>query len=132
MQVQNPYSFRSQQNGRIFTIFHQVNCKRDFGIYLLECEKCHIQYVGKAETDFNLRLKNHSNDVYKADAIPASRHFAVKDHIFNRDATFIIIEQIHKSMLSRETKKNLLIQRENFWILKLETLKPKGLIQELN
>ena len=56
----------------------------------------------------------------------------MKDHIFNRNASFVRIEQIHKSTLSRETKKNLLKQRENFWILKLETLKPKGLNQELN
>ena len=62
LQVQNTHSFRSQQNGRIFTIFHQVNCKSDFVIYLLECKKCHIQYVGKAETDFNLRLNNHRKD----------------------------------------------------------------------
>ena len=48
LHVQNTHSFRSQQTGRIFTIFHQVNCKSDFVIYLLECKKCHIQYVGKA------------------------------------------------------------------------------------
>ena len=48
-------SFRSQQNARIFTIFCHVNCKSDFVIYLLECKKCHIQNVGKAETDFSLR-----------------------------------------------------------------------------
>ena len=47
-------------------------------MYLLECKKCHIQYVGKAETDFNLRLNNHRKDVYKADAIIASCHFAMK------------------------------------------------------
>ena len=54
----------------------------------------------------------------------------MKNHTFNRDASFIIIEQIRNCTLSRETKKNLLKQRENFWILKLETLKPKSLNQE--
>ena len=56
----------------------------------------------------------------------------MKDHIFNREVSFIIIEQIRKSTLSRETKKNLLKQRKNFWIFKPETLKPKVLNQELN
>ena len=56
----------------------------------------------------------------------------MKDHIFNREVSFIIVEQIRKSTLSRETKKNLLKQRENFWIFKPETLKPKVLNQELN
>ena len=89
-------------------------------------------YVGKDETDFNLRLNNHRKHVYKADAIPTSRHFAMKGDIFNRDVSFIIIEHTRKSTLVRETNKNLLKQRENFWILKLEALKPKGLNQELN
>ena len=125
--VQNTHSFRSQQNGWIFTIFHQFNCKSDFAIYVLECKRCHIQYVGKAKTNFNLRLKNDRKDVYKADAIPLSQHFAMKDHIFNKRPSFITIEQIRKSALSREIKKKLLKQRENFWTLKLETLKPKVL-----
>ena len=51
----------------------------------------------------------------------------MKNHTFNRDASFIIIEQIRNSTLSRETKKNLLKQRDNFWILELGNLKPKGL-----
>ena len=35
----------------------------------------------------------------------------MKGHIFNKDASFII-EQIRKSTLSRETKKNLLKEEE--------------------
>ena len=58
------HSFSSQQNTWISTIFYQVNCKSDFVICLLDCKKCHIQYVGKAKTDFNLRLNNHRKDVY--------------------------------------------------------------------
>ena len=73
------------------------NCKSDFVFYLLECKKCYIQYVGKTETDFDLRLNNHCKDLYKADAIPARRHFLVKYHIFNREASFIIIEKIRKN-----------------------------------
>ena len=69
--MQNTNSFHSQVNGRIFTISHQVNCKSNFVIYLLECKKCHIQYEGNAETDFNSRPNNHRKDIYKADAIRA-------------------------------------------------------------
>ena len=105
--MQDTQSFCSQQNGRMFTTFHQVNGKRSFVIYLLECEKCYIQYIGKAETDSSIRLNYHRKDVYKADAIPDSRHLAMKDHIFKRDASFIKIEQISKSNSSRETKKQL-------------------------
>ena len=65
-----------------------------------------MQYVDKAEVDFSLRLNNHRKDVYKADAISASRDIAMKDDIFNWDASVILIEKICKNTLSRETKKN--------------------------
>ena len=89
------HSFRSEQNGRIFTIFHRVNRKCNFVIYLLEY-KSHIQYVGTAETDFNLRLNDHHKNVYKANVIPASRHFAMKNHISKNETSFIRIKQIRK------------------------------------
>ena len=98
MEIQNTHSFHSQQ----------VNCNSDFVIYLLECKMSHTQYVGKVETSLNLRLKNHCNDVYKADTITASHHhFTTKDHVFNRDVSFVIIKAIRKNILRRETKKNL-------------------------
>ena len=78
LQVQSTHSFRSQQNERILTMVHQVKCKSSFVIYFFECKKCHIHYVDKAETVLNLRLNNHRQDVYKADGIPASRHFDLK------------------------------------------------------
>ena len=51
----------------------------------------------------------------------------MKDHIFNRDASLILIKQIHKGTLRRESK-----NRENLLIMKLEALKPKGLNQVQN
>ena len=45
--------FSKKKNGSIFTIFNQVSSKSGFVIYPLECKKCQMQYVGKAETDFN-------------------------------------------------------------------------------
>ena len=56
----------------------------------------------------------------------------MKSHVINRGASLILIEQIRKITSSKETKKNLLRQKENFSIMKLETLKDKGLNQELN
>ena len=73
--MQNTDSFRNQQNGRTFIIFYQVNCKSDFVIHHLECK-----------TKFNLGLNSHRKDVYKVDAISPSRHFAMNNHIFNREA----------------------------------------------
>ena len=38
----------------------------------MECTKCKLQYVGKAQTKLNLRIINHRKDVMKLNAIPRS------------------------------------------------------------
>ena len=63
---------------------------------------------------------------------PASHHFSGKNHNFNTHVKFILIEQIRHIDIDKEKNKERLKQRENFWILTLETLTPKGLNQELN
>ena len=99
---------------------------------MLECTKCKIKYVGKAETEFNIRLNNHQKDVWKPDAIPASHPFSGKNRNFNTHAKFVLIEQMRHVDIDTEKIKESPKQRENFWILTLETLTPKGLNQELN
>ena len=92
-----------------------------------------IQYVGKSETTFNLRLNNHRKDVYNPKAIPACNHFKINGHNFMKYAKFTIIEQLTEiSNVSKDTLRLRLKRREDFWIIKLETLAPKGLNQELN
>ena len=131
-QVVHTTAFWSTQANRIFQICHNLNCKSKYVIYLLECNKCKIQYVGKAETEFNIRHNNHQKDVWKPDAISASSHFSGKNHNFNTHAKFVLIEQIRHIDIAKEKNKERLKQRENFWILLLETLTPKGLNQELD
>ena len=121
-QIVHTATFRSKQTNRIFHIYHNLNCKSKYAIYLLECTKCKIQYVGKAETEFNIRFNNHWKDVWKPDAIPASHHFSGKNHNFNSHAKFIMIEQIHHVDINTEKNKERLKERENFWILTIETL----------
>ena len=100
----------------------------------MECRKCKIQYVGKTITPFNSRLNKHRSDAThpNSDTIPADLHFSDNNHNFTKDASFTIIEQIKDANKSNEEKGTILLRRENFWIKKLKTLKPKGLNQELN
>ena len=60
----------------------------------MDCLKCHKQYVGKAQTAFNLMLNNHRKDIHRTDAIRANRHFNCPNHDFNRDAKFTVIEEL--------------------------------------
>ena len=107
--------FKSNQTNRTFRIFQKTTCKSNFIIYLLECELCKIQYVGKAETVFNIRLNNHRKDVKDPKAIPVDKHFNQTGHNFNLHPKFIIIEQLEDTeKTSNEILKERLKTPENF------------------
>ena len=57
--------FQSNQTNKTYKIFHDVNCKSKMVIYLMECTKCRLQYIGKSETQLNLRINNHRKDSKK-------------------------------------------------------------------
>ena len=113
-------------------MFHQLNCKSSYLIKLLQCLKCQIQYVGKSETEFNIRLNNHRKDVTWKYSIPALNHFNIEGHNFNIHLKFVLIGQLNQTNLEILTLRKQLKIRKDFWILKLETLYPKGLNRELN
>ena len=85
--------FKSNQTNKTFKIYHRVNCKISFIIYLLECYICNIQYVGKSETPFNNRLNDNRKDVKNHSAISTWKHFNMRDHDFNNHGKIIIKEQ---------------------------------------
>ena len=97
----------------------------------MKCILCNKLYVGKAELSFN-RLHNHRKDVKTVDAIMACKHFQQENHNFNKYAKFTIIDQLTNTSKSKETLTQRLIERENFWILKLDTLYQEGFNMELN
>ena len=100
-------------------------------IYLLECLLCKIQYVGKSEIPFHIRLNNHRKDI--KNSIEACQHFNNWNHTFHKDGKFILIEQLNNiKNTSIEVLKQRLKDRENYWIKRLKTLTPFGLNQELN
>ena len=60
----------------------------------MECILCKMQYVGKAETAFNLRLNNYRKDTKKPNSILAWKHFHQKM------SKFIIIDKTFSLSLS--------------------------------
>ena len=101
----------------------------------MECTLCKIQYVGKANKPFNIRLSNNREGANgnNPNAMSASIHFKQPGHTFNKHAEFTLIEQINNTLNTDiDTMKIRLKRREDFWILKPDTLTPKGLNPELN
>ena len=53
-----------------------------------------------------------------------------KNHDFSTDAQLTLIEKLQNTKLSKKRITELLKKRDNYWIKKLETLRPKGLHRE--
>ena len=99
----------------------------------MECSLCEkSQYVGKSKYSLNLRMSTHRNDVWRTDGPPSDTNFQMPGHDFNVHAKFTIIEEVCNKSLSKLKIHSLLEHREDFWILKLQTLVPQGLNISLN
>ena len=90
------------------------------------------QHVGKSEYSLNLRMSTHKSDVWRTDSPPCDKHFQMPGHNFDVHAKFTIIEEVYNKSLSKLKIRSLLEHREDFWILKLQTLSPQGLNISLN
>ena len=91
-----------------------------------------MQYVGKAETTFNVRLNNHRKDTKKPNSILACKNIFTRKDIISTNipnSSSLTNINLHDS---KEALREMLVIRENFWIQKLRTLVPFGRNQELS
>ena len=118
---------------KYLNIYHSLNCKTKYAIYLLEYSICKIQYVCKFEATLHIRLNNYRKDMKYPSAIPACKHFNSSYHDFNTPGKFTIMEQLKNiTSLSNEISKRRLEKRENVWIKKLKIHASYGLIEDFN
>ena len=90
-------TFIGTQDSKVFDTFHTVNCQSTWVIYIIECKICQLQYVGKSETGFNLRLNNPRNHIKKGVcSCELTEHILhnTRTHNFDNDAIIAIIEQM--------------------------------------
>ena len=126
-------TFISRRTRKSYTIFDEISCKSGWLIYLLECRLCpNIQYIGKSETSANIRINKHRDDCKSPHSIEIDQHFRKEGHDFNKHATFTFIEKIKQNDKPKKEKREILEKREDFWIMELQTLKPRGLNAKLN
>ena len=87
-------------------------------------------YVFCKESEIFLINRCVFNTIFESNAL----FMALKlIHNFMKHAKFTLIEQLTEiSNVSKDTLRLQLKRREDFWIIKVETLAPKGLNQELN
>ena len=108
--------------------------KSKFGIYLLECVKCNNKpYVGKFETNGKQIGSTRTGQTLKnLIQIEVEIHFGQPGHDFTTHARFTFIKKITKTNLTKTEMTNLLLRREDFWIIKLQSLQPNGFNKELD
>ena len=74
--------------------------------YLLECIHCKRQYNSKSEWPINYRLNNYRSRLKSAQydkLLPVQKQLKEQNHVFERDARFIIIEKIEKENVENMT-----------------------------
>ena len=104
--------------------FHKIkktlNCKSYNVIYLVTCSKCKLQYVGKSQTQLNIRVNNHRSFINTRKTDECARHFYTDNHTFN-DFRITAVDCIpHADTHTLENK-------ETFYIKLFKTLKPSGI-----
>ena len=77
-------------------------------------------------------MNNHQKDVSSPKAIAACIHFKKAGHNFIQHAKFTLEQLTETKNVTKATLKLRLKRSEDFWILKLDTLSPKGLNKELD
>ena len=63
-----------------FKIRSQLNCQSKYIIYMLECQKCGIQYVGQTSNSLNARVIAHMTDIKKKKDTTVAVHFNSAGH----------------------------------------------------
>jgi len=118
-------TFRSSQNAKIFNVKSNMNCSSKDVIYLIECKKCKMQYVGQTKQKLSERMNRHRYDILNTQPIEfgtsVAQHFNENGHSI-ADFSFMPIDRVSGDM-------NRLI-KETVWIHSLDTLTPSGLNRE--
>ena len=88
-----------------FGIFHNLNCKSIFVIYMMECILCKIQYIKKAKTPINIRLnhlfvtKFHINNFESISVNNSMKSFTIVFHYVKLISVTMISYSLYKMVL---------------------------------
>lgn len=113
-------SVTSTANNFTWKINDTFNCNSENVIYLIQCKKCLIQYIGETGTSVRKRMNLHKTHIRTLVPGPVSRHLNSANHKGISDFSFIILQGNFRTTRDRK-------QKESQFIHKFNTLEPKGL-----
>ena len=125
LNVTETKTFPSNVTKKKYKINHKFNCNDKYLIYLLTCNKCMLQYVGKTVGEFRLRWNNYKmNDrnFLKGQTCMQQHlyeHFASEGHCsFLEDVTITFIDKTDPKDPN---------QRKHYWRHTLKSMAPLDL-----
>ena len=111
---------RSRYGNKTFRINQRLNCNSTNVIYLINCKKCGIQYIGETSRSLKQRFNDHASNIATKKQTAIAIHFNEDGHS-KKDLEISAIEKIENN--NAQDRK----QREKYWIQRLNTTFPHGL-----
>ena len=99
---------------------HKFNCITVGVIYMTECHKCGIQYIGQTNRRFATRMREHIGDIKNKRDTANAVHYNSKGHNLS-DLRVMFLERVVPNDVA------FLLEREEMWIKRLETKRPHSL-----
>ena len=114
-------SLCSRTTGERFCVKATTDCRTRNVVYLIECKKCAIQYVGETENALHVPLTGHRSDIKHCwiDR-PVPKYFSLSDNSM-KDLPIMVIEKIYREDTDYRKWK------ESHWIETIRSLTPDGL-----
>ena len=119
-------------NNKTINIQHSLNCRSESAIYALQCTNCGLIYVGQTSNTINERLSGHRSDIKTKKQTVIAVHF--NENCPNINFLRIIplehVEVTYSVYLPELPSLKYyahLLQREQYWIKKLDARVPRGL-----
>ena len=120
--IESTTTYTSTTTNKRHRLKQNLNCGSSNLIYLINCKRCNIQYVGETGQKLRERVNNHRWCIRSNIDTPVGIHFNSLNHSIN-DLRIIPIEN-----LTDENKSGRL-SREAYYQLILGTIFPQGLNQ---
>ena len=87
-------TFTSHCTGKTYIPRTAATCKSRDVVYLIQCRRCGLQYVGETEQALNERLNSHGSDINrKSKDKPVAVHFNLPGHC-TADLQVMVIDQL--------------------------------------
>ena len=117
--ITNTNDFRSNSTQQHFKNNALYTCRTAGVIYLINCKKCGMQYVGETGRELFKRGREHIYNI-ENNKEAVGEHFNSKGHALHHFSIQIIEKVIPDTV-------NFRLERESMWIRKLESKAPRGL-----